>query len=228
MIKLLFCTVFDKARYHIYFNARVRLILLEQLNHDLFTLINATPDSSPGMIMFSIFVAKYLVYVYPITLAVCWLWGGKEAISHQRIVVSKSCIAFTFAMTVSAIIGMLVPHARPFVEGVGHNFLAHAPTVSFPSNHGTAVFTFALAFIFWHRIWSGFCLMVIAGAIVWARVYVGVHWPIDMFGAFLVSLMGCAFSQIFWHLYGACLQSKLTCLYQFCCAFLIRRGWVQS
>ncbi|WP_099136704.1 undecaprenyl-diphosphate phosphatase [Xenorhabdus budapestensis] len=206
----------------------VRLILLEQLNHDLFTLINATPDSSPGMIMFSIFVAKYMVYIYPTTLAICWLWGKKEAISHQRIVVSKSCIAFAFAMTVSAIIGMLVPHVRPFVEGVGHNFLAHAPTVSFPSNHGTAVFTFALAFIFWHRIWSGFCLTVIACAIAWARVYVGVHWPIDMLGAFLVSLMGCAFSQIFWHLYGACLQSKLTYLYQFCCAFLIRRGWIQS
>ncbi|WP_426577752.1 undecaprenyl-diphosphate phosphatase [Xenorhabdus stockiae] len=202
--------------------------MLEQLNHDLFNLINATPDSSSGMIMFSIFIAKYLVYVYPITLAVFWLWGKKEAISHQRVVVSKSCIAFAFAITASTIIGALVPHARPFVEGVGYNFLAHAPTASFPSNHGTAVFTFSLAFLFWHRIWSGLCLMVIACAIVWARVYVGVHWPIDMIGAFLVSLMGCAFSQIFWHLYGSFLQNKLTFLYQFFCSFLIKRGWVQS
>ncbi|CDH33129.1 undecaprenyl-diphosphate phosphatase [Xenorhabdus bovienii] len=202
--------------------------MLEQLNHNVFTFINATPDSSPAMILLAIFVAKYLVFIFPITLAVCWLWGEEKAISHQRIVVSKSCIAFAFAIAASDIIGTFVPHARPFVEGFGYNFLYHAPTASFPSNHGTAVFTFALAFIFWHRIRSGLCLMIIACVIAWARVYVGVHWPIDMIGAFLISLMGCAFSQIFWRLYGEYWHSKLIRLYQFCCAFFIRKGWIKN
>ncbi|KLU16644.1 MULTISPECIES: undecaprenyl-diphosphate phosphatase [Xenorhabdus] len=202
--------------------------MLEQLNHILFTFINATPDSPPAMISLAIFIAKYCVFIYPITLVICWLWGKESAITSQRIVVSKYCIAFAFGMATSYIIGVTVPHARPFVEGVGYHFLYHAPTESFPSNHGIAVFTFALAFIFWHRVWSGLSLMVIACAIAWSRVYVGVHWPIDMIGAFLVSLLGCAFAQIFWGQYGAHLQSKLTRLYQFCCAFFIKKGWVKN
>ena len=39
---------------------------------------------------------------------------------------------------------------------------AHAPDSSFPSDHGTAIFTFALAFLFWHRVWSGVLLMIVA------------------------------------------------------------------
>jgi undecaprenyl-diphosphatase len=32
------------------------------------------------------------------------------------------------------------------------------------------IFTFALAFLFWHRLWSGAVLMVVAVAIAWSRV----------------------------------------------------------
>ncbi|CCW29504.1 putative undecaprenyl-diphosphatase ybjG [Xenorhabdus nematophila F1] len=202
--------------------------MLEQLNHDLFTFINATPNSSSTMIWIAVFIAKYCVFIYPITLAICWLWGREETITSQRIVVSKSCIAFTLGIIMSYTLGVVVPHARPFVEGFGHNFLYHAPTESFPSNHGTAVFTFALAFLFWHRLWSGLCLIVLACAIAWSRIYVGIHWPIDMIGAFLVSLLACALSQICWNLYGQHLQSKLIQLYQFCGAFFIRKGWIRN
>ncbi len=171
--------------------------MLEQLNHDLFTFINATPDSSSTMIWIAVFIAKYCVFIYPITLAICWLWGREETITSQRIVVSKSCIAFTLGIIMSYTLGVVVPHARPFVEGFGHNFLYHAPTESFPSNHGTAVFTFALAFLFWHRLWSGLCLIVLACAIAWSRIYVGIHWPIDMIGAFFSQLTSvCTFPDM--------------------------------
>lgn len=61
--------------------------------------------------------------------------------------------------------GHLFPHDRPFVNHIGYNFLHHAPDDSFPSDHGTVIFTFALAFIFWHRLWSGALFMAIAVAI---------------------------------------------------------------
>lgn len=90
------------------------------------------------------------------------------------------------------------PHERPFAAGVGYNFLHHSPNNSFPSNHGTICFTFALAFMFWHRLWSGALLIAVACAIAWARVYLGVHWPMDMLGGLLTAMIACLSAQLLW------------------------------
>ncbi len=37
--------------------------------------------------------------------------------------------------------GHLFPHDRPFVDHIGYNFLHHAADDSFPSDHGTVIFT---------------------------------------------------------------------------------------
>ncbi|CAQ84953.1 hypothetical membrane protein ybjg (hypothetical protein ecs0921) [Photorhabdus asymbiotica] len=202
--------------------------LLEQINHNLFTFFNATPESSSIVIAIAVFVAKYLVLIFPLILAGFWFWGSERALPHHRVIVSKTTIAFCFAMLTSFCIGLLCPHDRPFAESFGYNFLLHAPTTSFPSNHGTAAFTFALSFLFWYRILPGLCLMAITLSIAWSRVYLGVHWPMDMVGAFLVSLMACAVTQMIWLWSGENLQRTLNNLYQRCCAFPIRKGWIKN
>ncbi len=119
--------------------------------------------------------------------------------------VFKLMLALTISLTVSWAIGHLYPHDRPFVAGVGYNFLHHAADDSFPSDHGTVSFTFALAFLFWHRLWSGALLMAIAAAIAWSRVYLGVHWPLDMVGGLLAGMCGCLGAALIWHTFGPAL-----------------------
>lgn len=74
--------------------------------------------------------------------------GPKDTMDMQRTVVTKAAIALAFSMLSATCIGMLIPHDRPFVDGFGYAFMSHAPDSSFPSDHGTAIFTFALAFFF--------------------------------------------------------------------------------
>ena len=142
--------------------------MLENINYALFALINATPASPQWAIEVAILIAKDLILIVPLLVVTLWLWGPA-----QRQMVFKLMLALIISLTVSWAIGHLYPHDRPFVAGVGYNFLHHAADDSFPSDHGTVSFTFALAFLFWHRLWSGALLMAIAAAIAVAAIAFG-------------------------------------------------------
>jgi undecaprenyl-diphosphatase len=202
--------------------------MLEELNRSWFLLINATPDSAGWMLDSAQYIARDLILVMPALVVILWLWGRKHEVSAQRQMVLKTAIALVASLAISWCMGHLFPHARPFAIGLGYNFLYHAPDNSFPSDHGTTSFTFALAFLFWHRLWSGALLMVAAIAIAWSRVYLGVHWPMDMIGALFTSLCGCLIAQLIWNQWGSVLYLRISQLYRYCFAMPIRKGWVRN
>ena len=197
--------------------------MLENINYALFALFNATPSSSWWAIEVATFIAKDLIIIVPLLVVALWLWGP-----NQRQLVFKVMLALALSLSISWVIGHLFPHDRPFVDGVGYNFLHHAADDSFPSDHGTVIFTFALAFLFWHRVWSGTLLLVIASAIAWSRVYLGVHWPLDMLGGLLAGMCGCLGAQLLWQSGGHGLYQWLQRLYRLCFSLPIRKGWVRG
>ena len=67
--------------------------------------------------------------------------------------------------------------------------LVHVPhSGSFPSGHATVAFACATV-IAWRVPRLAFPAFALAAAIAWSRVYVGVHWPLDIFGGAALGIL---------------------------------------
>jgi undecaprenyl-diphosphatase len=70
-------------------------------------------------------------------------------------------------------------------------------------------------------------LLPLAVPVAWARIYLGVHFPLDMVGALLVAVLSAylCFNRERWLQDVVCLRVGIICRYLF--ALPISRGWVR-
>lgn len=158
---------------------------MEELNRSLFLAINASAEASLPMRELAVFLAQWLVLSVPLLLLVLWVFGGRR----QRMIVLIATLSIVFALACNLLIRDLWFHPRPFMLGLGQNFLAHAPGASFPSDHASGMFAMAFALILVSLYRTGLVMLALALLVSWARVYLGVHFPFDILGGCLVGLL---------------------------------------
>jgi undecaprenyl-diphosphatase len=197
---------------------------LEVFNRALFLLINGTPATPGWLIGTAMLIASYVIWSIPLLLAGMWLWGNER----QRNLALRGCIVAMLGVGANQLIGIVWQHPRPFMIGLGHTFLPHAPDSSFPSDHATVFACVALTLLAGRaRCLGG--LTLLAGVLVaWARVFVGVHFPLDMFGAVVVA--GVAFGLVIplWYLAGSAVTRWTIMLYRNLLSRPIALGWFRG
>lgn len=129
-----------------------------------------------------IFSAKYLVY-FIIVLACVFLFLQKR--DKQKQIAMLSIISLPLAYFLGYIAGKLYYNPRPFIAHHFKPLIEHANTNGFPSDHALICFSIsAIVFVF-NRKW-GIFLAVLSLLVGVARVYAGVHSPIDIAGGFVI------------------------------------------
>ncbi|WP_368640081.1 undecaprenyl-diphosphatase [Castellaniella ginsengisoli] len=197
---------------------------METLNDTLFLWINGAAPSAAALLL-GRFLANDLIYLFPLYLALNWLradTAGREALL-------QAAVSAAIAMLLSWAISKAWFHPRPFVVGLGHLHMHHAPTASFPSNHLSFVWA-VCAGLALHpaRRTAALILALIGLPIAWARIYMGVHFPLDMAGAMLTAL---AAAGIGLPLRGTLVPALRRCIepaYRLIFAWPIRLGWARA
>lgn len=162
---------------------------IETLNKKMFLLINATPASNKICIITAIFLAKYLILITIIFIIF---------LIHKNFKNFSFIIKILFSIFYSTIFYFILskafPYPRPFDMSFGYHFITHVSNNSYPSKHSIVVFTFAFSFFFCNY-WFFVILLIISISISLSRIYLGLHWPLDILSSMLASLLSCICSQ---------------------------------
>ena len=113
------------------------------------------------------------------------VWGGRRG----RLLVVMALLLLLVSNAVSELLKLGFQRPRPclVLEAVRLLVGCSEHSFSFPSSHATNVTAQALLFAFFYRP-VAVPLFLVAGAVGYSRVYVGVHYPIDVVGGILVGL----------------------------------------
>jgi len=184
---------------------------LETLNITWFHWINASahpPAFTQGM---AFFCAEILIYMLAGWMVILWIIRPQPQI---RTALLYAVLSASAGLVINQLIGLFYYHPRPFELGIGHILSKHVLETSFPSDHGVVFFATGLALLFRRetRGW-GFLVMSAGLCVAWSRIYIGLHFPLDMLGAFGVSLLASGMLFLVLPVIDKTLQPAVTRLY---------------
>jgi undecaprenyl-diphosphatase len=151
---------------------------LRALDTRLFLTINATPDTPDWLLAFGSWASTDLPALALASLAPALLFG-RAARRHFLGV----CLAMALAWLAVRGVREAWHVARPFEMAVGQQWLAHGPSSSFPSFHAAVGGAWAAGLALFSRNRARAWLLaagVVALAIAWSRVFLGLHFVSDI------------------------------------------------
>lgn len=149
---------------------------MQALNHELFLLLNAPVHAHGAPVVFAIFFATYLIYLLPIGL----VWVAITGDAKDRKVMTSAVLTALLALLLGLVISTVWPQPRPFAIPLGTNLLPHVTDAGFPSDHALVFFGLGFGMLVQARLaWSAMPLMAAGVMVGWARIYLGVHFPVN-------------------------------------------------
>jgi undecaprenyl-diphosphatase len=161
---------------------------LSDLNRELFLALNGSPASPRIAVAFAIFAAKYLILLVPLHLVMIWTGGGRR----MRFVAVTALLALVIAIAINQAIGLVAYTPRPFLVGLGTQLIEHRDSSSLPSNHATIFVTYAAVLLLFGKRLLGIVAVLMGLLVAWSRIYLGIHYPIDMGAAAVTSIISAA------------------------------------
>jgi len=175
------------------------------LDYTLFTYINNLAGKWICLDSIAIFFAKYLVYYLAAGAAVVFfLIKNKKERIHYLFLVGASVVLSRLVIT--ELIRLIWHRSRPFVDYQVNQLLEHSASGSFPSGHTAGLFALSAAiYLFGKKFYSAYNQRLLCGVgiaffimsffIGLARIFTGIHFPLDILGGIVVGVLSAIIIQ---------------------------------
>jgi undecaprenyl-diphosphatase len=154
-------------------------------NQDLFYAIFSQSGKSGTLDALMIFGADYLVFAIVFIIILAFFMGGEK----EKRAFFLTILGGILTMLVIQIIHQFIQIPRPFIEySIKPLINLNSGMVSFPSTHTSLSAVIASAFLLNKSKLAVFLIMAML-FVGFCRIYVGVHYPIDIFGGIVLGFV---------------------------------------
>jgi membrane-associated phospholipid phosphatase len=154
----------------------------QALHSWLFPVLGAGFAASPPLLAFALLLAHGAVW-----LIIGVLVGSilrRPALGAEWLV---ALLLMGCASLLSHELAKWIGAPRPFMIGLSPVYLYHDARAGFPSNHASALGALT-CFLLLRPQWrlEGFVVLVASLAVGWSRIYLGLHFPLDILAGFVL------------------------------------------
>ena len=183
--------------------------MINSLDANLTRWINSWSGHSQVVDFLVVWVSAFGVPILVFAVACQW-WSSQDRL-HTRHILLAAGLSFLLGLAANQLILLFVQRVRPYEAGLTHLLIPPTSDPSFPSDHATASFAIAAAFLL-HRFRGGEIFLVSAILISLTRIYIGTHYVSDILGGALTATVA---AGLVWRMYreGSRVDRLLTNLF---------------
>jgi len=154
------------------------------MDASIFSLINQFALKWFWLDVLAIFLAEYIGYVLLFSLL---LFLAVKFRKYFKMIIEAVVSAILARFVIVELIRWIWQRPRPFVENNVNLLLTHNAS-AFPSGHAALFFAVSTIVYFYNKK-AGIFFFIISLLICLARVFTGIHWPLDILAGIVVGVL---------------------------------------
>jgi undecaprenyl-diphosphatase len=159
---------------------------MEDIDIQVTSWLNALAGRNACIDFLMVLISTWAVPVLIIAVAAQW-WAGKR--DRDRHIIVAAGLSFIVGLAINQAILLFIQRLRPYELGLTHLIVARSSDPSFPSDHATATFAIAGAFLLHKAKWRGVAFLAAALVVSLSRVFIGTHYASDVVGGAVTGLL---------------------------------------
>lgn len=161
---------------------------MTHLDYQLFTYFNGFAGFNRVLDVTMIFIARWGIFLYFLFLA--WLCLKEKRADRRLKLIVRTGLAAVAALAINQAIGLIYFRPRPFMDHQVNLLVKKTADASFPSDHTAFAAAFTAALYNKGRGPAAFLAVFTVVVLGISRVYVGMHYPLDVLGGICTGVFG--------------------------------------